>query len=924
MGHKMKAIRSVIILLIIVLSSSLFAANDLSIKDNTSKGSKPGYIQKATLVIEPFGGYCEESLYLEYTDNKQFTSNLLEIVHRFELPAGSVINDMWLWIGDSVMQAKMYDTWTGRHLYDSIVATKYDPAYLAKTGSQYELRVYPLATGSYRKVKITFIVPTKWSGNQASAEFPLKMLLSNNSLKKPLEVLFRTQKDVWGDPTIAESPQSSFIKLKDSLNYHYKNLLLNDISGYSSLNLNFTTGFTNGTYTSGYQDKSDSTYFQLGILPKDFFNVTVDNSSHNILVALDFSGSYKKDLTKNLASYQSLIQSSLKPNDSFKLLISGNNKIVDYTNSFLPATTQNITNSFSSFQGSDYAKAIDFIYMPGILFCDRQASINWNFNNLSSIAHVTVLSDIVSSMNTITKSDVVAAYDQGFESPLSQSTANQVIGRLDSLFANGGRFLTYYDYNREGKELLATHYITGLHVKMVNHNTLTLYNNPNGNIGMNFPESFTRNASYFFEFNDPDVKIELMDQAGNPAVISKKIKNGLIVVTGIWSLNDDDGMKAMLGAPLLGVNSSKNPYTLDVLLSRIKQEYTANSFTKAIILSDSDSLISKADAITKAKGYIASFGSKYPKFLTVNLLDNSIFTPGYIVDGQTEYYGSGYYLNQVSNESNGIHMEKHLYDLSYIANVFSPYTIPLLNNLTVTATADDGAGSTYDIREVNKLADPNKPRFFIGLAKAHNSISFNITGRFDGADTDSSKKVTFLIAHDTTTYEKVVSSMLGSEKINDYFSATPVDTSKILKLSLKYNLLTDYTSLLALEPNDKNPFLKHPTDESGFVNTSVNKKDIVDSTVVSVYPNPFNSTVTIRFNLKSVSKISGIIYNILGQKVNEVANFENASGIKTVRWYGKNNFGSTVSSGFYILRVIVTDKITKKESIYTNKLIYLK
>jgi len=920
----MKNFISVIVLSISILCSSSFAANDLSVKDNASRGSKPGYIQKATLVVEPFGGYVEESLYLEYTDNKQFTSNLLEIVHRFELPVNSVINDMWLWIGDSVMQAKIYDTWTGRHMYDSIVATKYDPAYLAKTGSQYELRVYPLAAGSNRKVKITFIVPTKWNGNQASAEFPLKMLLSNNSTKKPLEVLFRTQKDIWGAPSIAESPQSSFIKLKDTLNYHYNDLVLNDISSYPSLNLNFTAGFTNGAYVSGYQDKSDSTYFQLGILPKDFFNVTVDSSPHNILVALDFSGSYRKDLTDNLPVYQSLIQSSLKPNDNYKLLVSGNSQIVDYTNSFLPATAQNITNSFNSFQGSDYSKAIDLVYTPNVLFCDDQAAINWNFLNLSSIAHVTTFGDMQSSINSITKSDVIASYNDGYESPLDSTTANKVIASLDSLFANGGRFLTYYDYNRIGVEKLAVHYIKGLTVKTVNHDAVTLYSNPNGNIGMNFPASFTRNASYFFEFNDPYVKVELRDQAGNPAVISKKIKNGLIVVTGIWSLNDDAGMKALLGAPLLGVNSNKKPFTLDVLLNRIKQEYAANIFTKAIILSDSDSLIAKTDAVTKANGYFAGYAGKYPKFLTVNLLDNKIFTPGYILDGQTEYYGSGYYLNEISNLSNGIHMEKYLYDWPYIANVFSPYAIPSLNNLTVNTTVDNGAGQTYVIREVNKISDPNKPRFFIGVSKAHNSIVFNVTGRFDGADTDSSKKFTFLVAHDTTTNEKIVRSMLGNETINDYFSATPIDTSKILKLSLLYNLLTDYTSLLALEPNDKNPFLKNPLDESGFTNTSVNKKDASDSAVVSVFPNPFNSTVTIRLNIKSVSKVSAIIYNILGQKVNEVANYENVSGIRTVRWYGKNGFGSTVSSGFYILRVIVTDQKSNKEKIYTNKLIYLK
>ncbi|MDP3684744.1 MAG: VIT domain-containing protein, partial [Ignavibacteria bacterium] len=163
------------------LSLFIFATNDLTVKDNALHGSKPGYIEKATLVVEPFGSYVEQSLYIEYSERNQFSSNLLEIVHRFELPKDAVINDMWLWIGDSVMQARMFDTWTARGIYDSIVAAHYDPGFLTKNGSQYEFRIYPLAAGKIRKVKITFIVPTKWYGNQATAELPIKLLLSNNS-----------------------------------------------------------------------------------------------------------------------------------------------------------------------------------------------------------------------------------------------------------------------------------------------------------------------------------------------------------------------------------------------------------------------------------------------------------------------------------------------------------------------------------------------------------------------------------------------------------------------------------------------------------------------------------------------------------------------------------------------------------------------
>ena len=904
-------------------SSIAFATNDLTVKDNAVHGSKPGYIEKATLVVEPFGSYVEQSLYLEYSERNQFSSNLLEIVHRFELPKDAVINDMWLWIGDSVMQAKMFDTWTARSIYDSIVATHYDPGFLAKNGSQYEFRIYPLAAGHIRKVKITFIVPTKWYGNQATAELPLKLLLSNNSNQKPLEILFRTQKDIWGIPTLAESEQSKFVKLVDTLNYGYQHLRLDDIGAYSSLNLKFNTQFTNGYYINGYHDKSDSTYFQLGILPENFFNVSTDTTSRNILVALDFSGSFRKNLPEILPVYQYFIEGALKSNDYFKLLVSGNEKTVEYTNSFLPATPQNISNSFSEFGNSDFAKGINQIYTPNVLFCDFDASTNWNFPNLSSIARVSEFNYITQSIDFITQSDVVAAYRHGHDDPISQLTADEIITRLDSLFASGGRFLTYYDLNREGGERLASHYITGLKVKANTHDAVTLYRNIEGNIGKDFPESLTRNAAYFLDSSDPDVKVELMDQTGKAAVISKKIKNGLLVVTGIWSLRDDGALKTMLGAPLLGVNSNKTPFTLPSTLNRIKEEFDSTNFTKVILLSDSDSLISKIDAEKMAQEYFSSYTGMRPRFMSVNLLDNSIFTPGYVSDGQIDYFGSGYFLKQLADTSRGIHLEKHLYDWPYISSVFSPNSIPLLNDLKINSVVDDGTGQTFELREINKIAYPNKPRFFLGSANAKNQIIFTISGRFEGADQDSSGEITFLVPYDTTSYNTIVKSMLGYEHIKDLFGVTPIDTTSIVKLSLYHNLLTDYSALLALEPNDEYHFMKDPLDEGGFTEVTDEEKEM-DSTFSSVFPNPFNSMTTIKLFLKSSSDVSATIYNILGQKVIDIVNISNVSGGKTYFWNGDNAFGNSVVSGFYILRITVSDNKTNKKNVFTHKLLYLK
>jgi hypothetical protein len=94
-----------------IFGQNIFALNELTVRVPDIYLSYPGYIDKATLVVEPYGGYSEQSLYLEYSDHGQFSSGQkVEIIHRFELPQGAVINDLWLWMGDSVMQAIMLDT----------------------------------------------------------------------------------------------------------------------------------------------------------------------------------------------------------------------------------------------------------------------------------------------------------------------------------------------------------------------------------------------------------------------------------------------------------------------------------------------------------------------------------------------------------------------------------------------------------------------------------------------------------------------------------------------------------------------------------------------------------------------------------------------------------------------------------------------
>ncbi len=70
------------------------------------------------------------------------------------------------------------------------------------------------------------------------------------------------------------------------------------------------------------------------------------------------------------------------------------------------------------------------------------------------------------------------------------------------------------------------------------------------------------------------------------------------------------------------------------------------------------------------------------------------------------------------------------------------------------------------------------------------------------------------------------------------------------------------------------------------------------------YPNPFNPVTRIRYQLPSDSRISLIIYNILGQEVRRlIDNSMQPAGFYSLQWDGKDEFGNSVASGVYFYRI---------------------
>ena len=109
----------------------------------------------------------------------------------------------------------------------------------------------------------------------------------------------------------------------------------------------------------------------------------------------------------------------------------------------------------------------------------------------------------------------------------------------------------------------------------------------------------------------------------------------------------------------------------------------------------------------------------------------------------------------------------------------------------------------------------------------------------------------------------------------------------------------------------------------GFTNTQeLNIKDYIN--VLAKYslhqnfPNPFNPTTTLRYDLPEQGHVRITIYDMLGRDVKTLINEYQDPGYKSIIWDATNDYGKPVSAGMYLYQ------IQAGEYMQTKKMVYLK
>ncbi|MDD2331405.1 MAG: FlgD immunoglobulin-like domain containing protein, partial [Candidatus Cloacimonetes bacterium] len=87
---------------------------------------------------------------------------------------------------------------------------------------------------------------------------------------------------------------------------------------------------------------------------------------------------------------------------------------------------------------------------------------------------------------------------------------------------------------------------------------------------------------------------------------------------------------------------------------------------------------------------------------------------------------------------------------------------------------------------------------------------------------------------------------------------------------------------------------------------------------ISNYPNPFNPSTTLKFNLPEAGEVNLEIYNVKGQLVKTLVHGNRDAGLHTIVFNGIDNTGKTVSSGVYFAVLKAQGKV------HTRKMLMMK
>ncbi|MEJ2636839.1 MAG: FlgD immunoglobulin-like domain containing protein [Calditrichia bacterium] len=150
----------------------------------------------------------------------------------------------------------------------------------------------------------------------------------------------------------------------------------------------------------------------------------------------------------------------------------------------------------------------------------------------------------------------------------------------------------------------------------------------------------------------------------------------------------------------------------------------------------------------------------------------------------------------------------------------------------------------------------------------------------------------------------------NSGKVMQYDIETPQNHEVFLQVTAKLPAGKDFQQAMiqVYEKSKDNSFQRQPAEES--IAVSLVPKEYM---LHPAYPNPFNPSTTISFDLPEEANIILEVYDLTGRRIRSLTNGYYQAGNHQVVWDGTNDRGNPVASGIYIYRLLAGEYVQSRK-----------
>jgi len=151
----------------------------------------------------------------------------------------------------------------------------------------------------------------------------------------------------------------------------------------------------------------------------------------------------------------------------------------------------------------------------------------------------------------------------------------------------------------------------------------------------------------------------------------------------------------------------------------------------------------------------------------------------------------------------------------------------------------------------------------------------------------------------------------GLAGIAIYDNDTNVEDAQIVYIAANYAEFSNQADAKLLLENAVSYLLAVPTGIGDDNTTAVPQEYALNAN----YPNPFNPTTTISYDVRETSNVRVTVFNMLGQEVRTLVNTRQAAGSHEIVWDATNNLGEAVSSGIYLYQLQAGDFVQSRKMV---------